>query len=404
MNKDIKLRVRKANNGKWMWELELPPISGKRNRKTKSGFNTKNEARTDGSKVKKEYEDNPNYMMDSDMTFSQLLDVWFNDYCLINLKESTYVGYKKKMPRLKKELGAIKVRNITTQNVQLFINELAIEKISRNSLSVYKGMITNSLNFAIATLNIINRNVAKMANLPAKRGEVAQRANKHPHSLLTEQEMVKILRRFPEGSSVHIPLVLCYRLGLRRGEAFGIIWDDIDFLNKTISIRRQLQYSEVRKVWYCTAPKYNSERTIPLDDKTLDLLKRAKKVQFENRAKYKDRYYEYYFDSEQNILIDGDKQKTKPAHFVNVRENGEIITTNICEHTTQRIHKDLGIEKFTMHSLRHTNATVLIQFGADIKTVQLRLGHKNIEETLNIYAHCSKEMEDNTVCIANSVF
>lgn len=57
-----------------------------------------------------------------------------------------------------------------------------------------------------------------------------------------------------------------------------------------------------------------------------------------------------------------------------------------------------------MHLLRHTNSTLLTQSGVDIKAVQERLGHKNIDETLNIYTHCSQEMIEKSRIIANDIF
>lgn len=51
-----------------------------------------------------------------------------------------------------------------------------------------------------------------------------------------------------------------------------------------------------------------------------------------------------------------------------------------------------------------TNATKLIENGVSPKAIQIRLGHKNIEETMHIYPHCSGKMEDNAVEIANSIF
>lgn len=400
----IKKRVRKFSTGKWGWELEFPSNTTKRNRKTKSGFKTKREAEEDAVRALKIYENNPNYINTSDMKYSQVLDLWYNEYCLINHKENTCISYKKKFPKIKKALGNLNVTKITTLDVQKFINQLARERVSRNSIVCYKGMITNSLDYAIVTLNIISENKAKNAKLPAKRGELSQMGNSHPNVLLKQTEVERILKRFHEGTTAHIPLVMCYRLGLRRGEAFGVVWEDIDFTNEVIHIRRQLQYSEVKKEWYCTKPKYESERVIPLDAKTLDLLKRTKKLQAANREAFKKRYNEYYFDKNLNISIDDKSKGMTPANFVNVREDGALITSNICMHITEVVKNELGIKDFTMHSLRHTNSTLLTQNGVDIKAVQERLGHKNINETLNIYTHCSQEMIDKSRIIANDIF
>ena len=60
-----------------------------------------------------------------------------------------------------------------------------------------------------------------------------------PHSYLTEEKMGAIFKRFPYGSSSYIPLLIGYRCGLRIGETFGLLWDDIDFEAKTLIVARE---------------------------------------------------------------------------------------------------------------------------------------------------------------------
>ena len=54
--------------------------------------------------------------------------------------------------------------------------------------------------------------------------------------------MQKIFERFPEGSSAYIPIMIGYHTGLRLGEIYGLVWEDIDFENKTLSVNRQVQW------------------------------------------------------------------------------------------------------------------------------------------------------------------
>ena len=56
--------------------------------------------------------------------------------------------------------------------------------------------------------------------------------------------------------------------------------------------------------------------------------------------------------------------------------------------------RELGFEKFDYHSLRHTHATMLAELGASPKYVQHRLGHKNIQVTMNIYQHLTDKMSE----------
>ena len=60
----------------------------------------------------------------------------------------------------------------------------------------------------------------------------------------------------------------------------------------------------------------------------------------------------------------------------------------------KQIAKKAGIHSITTHGFRHTHATLLFASGLDIKQVQARLGHSNVQTTLNIYTHAMKEKQD----------
>ena len=73
------------------------------------------------------------------------------------------------------------------------------------------------------------------------------------------------------------------------------------------------------------------------------------------------------------------------------------------QHCSRVIHYDMGYESFDFHSLRHTHTTMLLENGAAIKDVQHRLGHKNIQVTLQIYAHLTQKMQNRTIEILNQI-
>ncbi|MCH5182909.1 MAG: tyrosine-type recombinase/integrase [Oscillospiraceae bacterium] len=64
----------------------------------------------------------------------------------------------------------------------------------------------------------------------------------------------------------------------------------------------------------------------------------------------------------------------------------------------------MNFPEFDYHSLRHAHATMLLEQEAPPKYVQKRLGHKNIEVTLNIYAHLTKYMSEQGTAILNNMF
>ena len=84
--------------------------------------------------------------------------------------------------------------------------------------------------------------------------------------------------------------------------------------------------------------------------------------------------------------------------MVCVTEHGEYTSTDSFKYCSKIIHKELKIA-FDYHSLRHTHATILIESGADVKDVQTRLGHANIQTTLQTYVHDTEKMANRSVDI-----
>ena len=60
-------------------------------------------------------------------------------------------------------------------------------------------------------------------------------------------------------------------------------------------------------------------------------------------------------------------------------------------------------KKYDFHSLRHKHATMLLENNANIKDVQVRLGHKNIETTLQIYSHTTEKLQSETANIVDKI-
>ena len=78
------------------------------------------------------------------------------------------------------------------------------------------------------------------------------------------------------------------------------------------------------------------------------------------------------------------------------KENGQYSSLDSFKYASRVIHYDLGIN-FNFHSLRHTHATKLIESGIGPKAVQARLGHSNINTTLQTYVHNTEQMEQEAV-------
>ena len=223
----------------------------------------------------------------------------------------------------------------------------------------------------------------------------------NPRTYLSISDIETIFTRFPEGTSSYIPLMVGYHCGMRLSETFALTWDNIDFEHRTIRIEKQIQWHQNDRskeekekhngksqpgagYWYFSSPKYNSVRSVDMDEALARVLEREYARQRRAEEYFGERYIRYYENVNHVIVKTPNENRIM---FVCARENGEYFNSRNMQYTSQIIHRQLNIPRFDYHSLRHTHATMLLDAGAPLKYIQYRLGHKNIDITLNVYQH-----------------
>lgn len=386
---------------KWEYYFESAKVDGKRKRISKGGFDRKGDAYEAGVKALNEYNNAGQHFTPSELSFSDYLDYWMKEYCIVNLQDTTVTNYEKKIRlHIKPELGAYKLKALSPSVLQSFINKKFNEGYSRNTMAVLKGILSGSLGYAVEPLRFIQISPMYAVKLPAPRAESKVPTRKKDKKPITKEQWDEIIKRFPVGHSCHVPLLLAYHCGLRLGEAFALTWDDIDFENNTIDINKQVQ--NIDKKWVFTNPKYDSFRKIKADSILMEVLIKEKIKQERAKEYYAVHYQKIYIpdkrSSEYRKLDD-----SQPIWMVNSREDGSYIQPRVTQHLGRIIHYQLGYKDFDYHSLRTTHTTMLLEAGANPKAVQIRLGHKNIETTMNIYAKCTKKMENDTIDILEDI-
>ena len=398
--------VRTRKRGKyWEYEFDAAKVAGKRNRISKSGYKTKAEAVAAGAAAMAEYNSSGIKFIPSEMSYADFLDYWIESYCLITLKKTTLDNYKKRIKaHIKPSLGAYKLTSLTTAGLQKFINSKIDAQYSLNTLSVLRGILTGSLQYAVRQ-NMLKNNPAREIRIPTERSTESLQLRSAPHRYLPPDVIEKIFERFPEKHPSHIPLMLGYRCGLRLGEAFAITWDCVDLEKGQIYINKQVQWNPAEQWWFFTNPKFNSFRTIDLDNSLLELLRRERKRQDKDRTYYEDMYTVYYENDVRGLVTSPDQASSAtPIELMLVRQDGSYIQARTMQHASSVIHYELGVKDFTFHSLRHTHATMLAEAGMPQKYTQQRLGHKDISVTLKYYTHLTDKMSEIGGKILESMF
>lgn len=410
---DVTVRKRYRNKDVvYEYRFEIASVNGKRQWKTQSGFKSVTEARRAGKAALQAYENSGRVIEKDRISVADFMDRWLIDDCMIDLMPNTVANYKKVIERyIKPKLGSYRLKSLTREILQSFILDMYDLGFSYNSLVSLKGVLTKSMNYA-EDHHYINYSPAVRLKIPKNRRPVVP-TRSAPHHYIPPETMKKIFEKFSEGSPIYLPLRLAYECGLRLGEVYGLCWEDIDFNNKTISINRQVQWMQDKErdnldkvqnngtaecgkgYWYFCPPKYKSYRQIEISDNLANMLFKEQAKQTRAKEYYNIYYTDYYveqpltFDAKpHNNQVSVNKISTQsegfPVHLVLVRDNGTFISPRTTQHFSRIIKKEICPE-FDFHSLRKTHASMLNEMGVDQKYIQTRLGHANIDMTINVY-------------------
>lgn len=156
--------------------------------------------------------------------------------------------------------------------------------------------------------------------------------------------------------------------GLRLGEASGVQVDDLAWLERTLRVRRQVQRGSGGQAVRISAPKYGSERTVPIPDELT-------------------RHLSWHVSE---VGVRGDEQ------WLFVGSGGQPPHGNTVYYHWTKTVEAAGVEPFKLHDCGHFFASGLIAAGCDVVTVQRALGHRSASVTLNTYSHLWPNADDRT--------
>lgn len=359
-----------------MWYYRYRDNDGKQIERV--GGKTKKEAQT---KLTEELNrKNRGYSRPSEMMLSDYLIYWVDEYIKPFREENTYIKYKRDiLNRINPIIGNIPLCDLKAHHIEkVFKNARNIKTnkgtfISETTIQKYYGVINTALNKAVK-LQIILENPCKYVDSPKRK--------KYTASILTIDEYKSLYSNLDCNNYndyiFKLGLNIAVETGLRRGEMCGLCWSDIDFNNKTISISKALK--RVDNDYLIGDTKTHSSRTLPISDKLILELKHHKQKQNLYKLEYGSHYIKNIFNGIEYDLI-----------FTN--ECGKYIIPSRFLQRLKRKCKYVNIEKnIRWHDLRHTNATLLIKQGVNMKIIQERLGHADFNTTANIYSHVTEDM------------
>jgi integrase len=279
----------------------------------------------------------------------------------ITCSENTRSSYQRLLDlHIYPALGDTKLPDITSAQITALL--LSCQESGLSHATCVKIYAVLNLIFKDAyRTDVIDRNPMDKVSRPRPRKDEMKQSEVSAYTIEELRYIIECLDKEPLKWRAYTRLLI--DTGIRRGEACGLTWQNVDFSSNRIAIVQNLCYTSEKGV-YVTTPKSGRARTIDVDPEVMSLLR---ELQLEQSEKALSKYVFSQEDSSEPM------HPTAPTHYM------------------RQFSNTYGVDNMHPHKLRHSFASVAITNGADIASVSEILGHADKSTTMRVYAHASEE-------------
>lgn len=354
--------------------LGVDPLTGKQVNINKGGFNTKKEANNYLRKAILDLE-NSKYLVvkkEKKNTYQEAYEEWVEIY-RNNVKESTLhktmVVFR---DHILPKFGKYKIDLISINSLQ----KQAYEWHSK--YKNYKKMINYTFaifNYAFR-MGYISSNPKDKFIMPKKVQEQQDEDLKY----YTREELITLFKYLEKDATNEwftFFRLLAYT-GIRKGECLALTWNDIDFKNNTLTVNKTISVGLNNKQIIQDPKSFNSFRTISIDTNTMTILKKWKTEQASMLLKF------------------GHNSMNKNQLLFSTASRNKMYTLSKPRTILKKVCDKNNFKFIHIHGFRHTHASLLFESGVTMESVKERLGHSDIQTTVNIYTHITQKNKDKT--------
>lgn len=351
--------IRKRNNN-YNVIVEYYDEAGKIKQKSIAKYGLKKKAERHLIELKAEIQ-NQKYMFSNDITVTDRCYRYINE----NKRDWSPYTVKNRLSWVKLNVAPFfkdtKMENLTIHQIQRYLNYL------------YENFTVESAKTRFGFFRSVVKECYRMKEIKENLCDFVKSPKKEASSIADVYTREEILQLFEllEDKHFELPILLIVLLGLRKGETYGLTWDDIDFDNNTVKIEQISIYLDGSLIF--KSPKTtDSKRLLSAPIELMDKLKKEKLKQNELKL-------QGVLENKYNLVCLN--KELKPY------KNDDL------NRYYRKFCKENNFRQLRIHDLRHTNATLLLLSGTDMKTVSGRLGHTDIKITMNKYSHVLEEMD-----------
>ena len=363
---EYNITYRQKDKG-WQYIINVKEDGKWRYKASKQGFRTKALAKVAADKrvekVKKELKTKQETNKEHEgIAFKEFFDMLI-EHKKLHKEQNTIISYQSTITHFE-TLYNIPIDKVTTIHIQSCIDNMIKKELAASSIKTYTNVIKSVFNSAIEPYKIITENPVNGITVPNTKKE------EQGINALSKVELNNLFKELDGYISEpeYIAVLLAGTCGFRVGEILGLTWDNVNFKESSAKIDKQWKRLKGNKMGFGTLKSNESYRTVPIPQSTLARLRQFK-------VKYPT-----------NI-------DNRLMHYKNVASLSRDLPRKF----------DMVGYDITMHTLRHTYATLLIANGIDFKTAAKLLGH-DVEMTMKTYSHVTDDMLDKAAKTVISIF
>lgn len=324
---------------------------GERKQTTKRGFKLKREAKAWEDEFLKRINGSSN------MTFSSMLEIYMDD-CRLRLRETTIANKEYLLDtKIEPFLGPVSLQDIDAKMIRRWQNWLLKQKnrqgqpLSQTYIKSINNQLSAILNFAVRFYGLKSNPMRQAGSIGSKKADSMD--------FWTLDKFNAFIEKVSDKPQNKVMFSLLFYTGMRIGELLALTQNDFNYESKIVSIIKS--YSRLNKKDIISEPKTEkSKRIVNIPIFIFNEL---------------DKYIEKIYGYESNARL-------------------FIFTKHYFRHEITRGSKLAGVKRIRLHDLRHSHASLLIELGVSPIMIQQRLGHEDIETTLNTYSHLYPNKEE----------
>lgn len=380
--------VEKRYKSSWtiVIEMDRDPQTGKRQRFTQSFKGIKKDAEKEMRRLLHEMETGT-FIKSEDLTLGEYLERWIKDYAMHQVAPKTQHRYTEILRvRVIPALGRIQLSQLRPIHLQQLYSQLLSEGarkdgreggLSPRTVLHHHRVIRNALETAVKW-QLVPRNVADAVSPP--------RAEKPEMKTLDEKQVFELLAKIKDTTpNYFMPVFLAVTTGMRRGEIFGLRWQDVDIEGKSVAVRQTAQYTKGKGIYFKEPKTAKSKRRIAIDQIVISELRRHRIEQAEQKLALGRIYTDH------GLVI--------------CQDNGHPMHPDSVSKWFPVFLRDNYFPSIRFHDLRHTHASIMLKKGVHPKVISERLGHSGIGITMDTYSHLLPGLQEEAAAkLENAIF